>query len=102
MTQQDLLSFQEDAKAKCCQARKAESSKGAAAAASDTPSVVHHGTPDMEACTPCGTMAARVSKLDWMSEDHSTTPCRAPRFNNASPGTGSLVRAVRGQVQCHM
>ena len=36
----------------------------------------HQGMPESEACTPCGTIAASDSKLDQMSLDHSTTPCR--------------------------
>ena len=42
------------------------------------PSLVQWAMPLMEACTPCGTMAASVSKVDSMSLLHSTTPCRCP------------------------
>ena len=38
----------------------------------------HQGMPESEACTPCGTIAASDSKLDQMSDDQSTAPCRAP------------------------
>ena len=31
-----------------------------------------------DACTPCGTIAARLSKVDQMSDDQSTTPWRCP------------------------
>eukprot|EP00041_Stephanoeca_diplocostata_P012222 m.203925 g.203925 ORF g.203925 m.203925 type:complete len:150 (-) comp18865_c0_seq7:1719-2168(-) len=37
-------------------------------------SVVHHGMPDSDAWTPCGTMAASSSNVDQISDDHSTMP----------------------------
>ena len=64
-------------------------------------SVVHHGMPLMAACTPWGTMAASVSNVLSMSDDHSTTPWRAPPAHTprVSASGGTCPSSATGRVK---
>jgi len=71
-------------------------------------SVVHQGPPLTRACTPCGTMDASCSKELWMSDDHSTTPKRAPpahrprvSTSGASPSSATGREKVFSQEFTH-
>ena len=67
-------------------------------------SVVHQGTPEIEAATPSGTCARSSSNVEKMSEDHSTTPSRAApaqtcRHHHSSQASEETIVRIRPKVR---